>query len=176
MQRHDEVLIALRRIIRATDLHSRQLNKSAGLTTPQLMVLQTLQNNEEMTIGAVAQRVSLSQATVTTIIDRLENRELVQRVRDQQDRRKVHLHLTDSARALLIKAPTPLQDNFVRQFQNLQDWEQGMIVSALERIAFMMDAQHLDAAPMLDLGVLDSQTPDNHDAEISSSNPVTDLP
>jgi len=42
MNRYDEVLVALRRIIRATDLHSRQLSKIAGLTAPQLLILQLL--------------------------------------------------------------------------------------------------------------------------------------
>ena len=40
MARHDEVLIALRQIIRATDLYSRKLSKVAGLTAPQLLILQ----------------------------------------------------------------------------------------------------------------------------------------
>ena len=35
---HDHVLMALRRIIRATDLHSRKLGKKTGLTTPQLEI------------------------------------------------------------------------------------------------------------------------------------------
>ena len=42
MNRYDEVLVALRRIIRATDLHSRQLSKVSGLTSPQLLILQLL--------------------------------------------------------------------------------------------------------------------------------------
>ena len=85
MNRYDEVLVALRRIIRATDLHSRQLSKIAGLTAPQLLILQLLRQHTELTVGEVAQRVSLSQATVTTIIDRLEKRGFVKRERGRAE-------------------------------------------------------------------------------------------
>lgn len=155
MNRYDEVLVALRRIIRATDLHSRQLSKVSGLTSPQLLILQLLRQHSELTVGEVAQRVSLSQVTVTTIIDRLEKRALVKRERGSSDKRKVYVYLTDAANAVLLNAPKPLQESFVQQFQDLHDWEQTMILSALERVAYMMDAQHIDASPVLDIGRLD---------------------
>lgn len=155
MTRYEEVLVSLRRIIRATDLHSRQLNKAVGLTAPQLLILQLLRQFEDLTTGEVAKRVSLSQATVTTIVDRLESRGFVRRERGETDKRKVYLHLTEQGEAVLIDAPKPLQENFIRQFQDLHDWEQSMILSSLERIAYMMDAQHIDAPPVLDIGQLD---------------------
>ncbi len=155
MNRYEEVLVALRRIIRATDLHSRQLSKISGLTAPQLLILQLLRQHNELTVGEVAQRVSLSQATVTTIIDRLEKRAFVRRERGSADKRKVYVHLTEAAHEALVNAPKPLQDSFIQQFQDLHDWEQTMILSALERVAYMMDAQHIDASPVLDVGALD---------------------
>ncbi|WP_328296342.1 MULTISPECIES: MarR family winged helix-turn-helix transcriptional regulator [Oceanospirillaceae] len=155
MNRYDEVLVALRRIIRATDLHSRQLSKIAGLTAPQLLILQLLRQHTELTVGEVAQRVSLSQATVTTIIDRLEKRGFVKRERGSADKRKVYVYLTPEADAVLLNAPKPLQESFVQQYQDLHDWEQTMILSSLERVAYMMDAQHIDASPVLDVGALD---------------------
>lgn len=154
----DEVLISLRRVIRATDLHSKYLAKTTGLTAPQILLLQTIRNKGQLTIGELANEMSLSQATVTTIIDRLEKRQLVYRERSDQDKRKVHAFLTDSAIEILKSAPTPLQEHFARQFSNLQEWEQTMIISALQRVAQMMDAQHIDASPVLDVGTLDRNT------------------
>ncbi len=155
MNTADEVLIALRRVIRATDLHSRHLAKTTGLTAPQMLLLQTLRDQGDITIGELARNMSLSQATVTTIIDRLEKRSLVSRERSSQDKRKVHAVLTDAGLEILKNAPTPLQEHFTRQFTDLQEWERTMIISALQRVAQMMDAQHIDAAPVLDVGVID---------------------
>tara|TARA_R110000868_G_scaffold120477_2_gene319751 strand:- start:50654 stop:51124 length:471 start_codon:yes stop_codon:yes gene_type:complete len=151
----EEVLVALRRVIRATDLHSKHLAKTTGLTAPQILLLQTIRDKGDVTIGEIAKDMSLSQATVTTIIDRLEKRELVYRERSKTDKRKVHALLTDEAYNTLKEAPIPLQEQFARQFNDLQEWEQTMIISSLQRVARMMDAQHIDASPVLDIGTLD---------------------
>jgi len=155
MDKIEEVLITLRRLIRATDLHSKQLVKTAGLTAPQLLLLQAIREQGQVTIGALAKEISLSQATVTTILDRLEKRGLVYRERSSEDKRKVHAYLTDKGADIIRDAPTPLQEHFVKQFRDLREWEQSMIISSLQRVALMMDAEHIDASPVLDVGDLD---------------------
>lgn len=158
MNHIDEVLVALRRVIRATDLHSKHLSKTTGLTSPQILLLHTVREKGEVTIGELAQDMSLSQATVTTIIDRLEKRKLVFRERSKEDKRKVHAYLTDLGHEILKTAPVPLQDQFARHFADLQEWEKMMIISSLQRVAFMMNAEQIDASPVLDIGTLDRQT------------------
>ncbi|KZY72571.1 transcriptional regulator [Oleiphilus sp. HI0071] len=157
MNKVEEVLVALRRVIRATDLHSKQLSKTTGLTAPQILLLNAIRNNDEVTIGKIANDISLSQATVTTILDRLEKRGLVYRERSTQDKRKVHVHLTEDGENATLNAPPPLQEHFARQFNDLHEWEQSMLISSLQRIAQMMDAQHIDASPVLDVGTIDRQ-------------------
>lgn len=150
----EDVLIAIRRIIRATDIHSRKLTKTVGLTAPQLLVLRAIRDLGAVAISRLSTEVSLSQATVTTILDRLEARGLVARRRSEHDKRVVHALLTPAGEAVLAKAPTPLQDSFSVRFEQLPDWEQSQILSALQRVAAMMDAGDLDAAPFLELGDL----------------------
>ena len=150
----EDVLIAIRKIIRATDIHSRQLTKTVGLTAPQLMVLQAIRDLGAVAISRLSTEVSLSQATVTTIIDRLEKRGYVARSRSDSDKRVVHALLTDAGRDAVNSAPTPLQEAFSVRFEQLEDWEQSLILSALQRVAAMMDADELDASPFLELGDL----------------------
>lgn len=166
MSNSDEVLVSLRRVIRATDLHSKYLAKTTGLTAPQILLLQSIRDKGQVTIGELASEISLSQATVTTILDRLEKRELVYRERSDQDKRKVHAYLTEKGIETLKVAPTPLQEHFVRQFNDLHNWEQTMIIASLQRVAHMMDAQHIDASPVLDIGTIDRY--DNTTEEYSS--------
>lgn len=158
--RIEEVLVSLRRVTRAIDMHSKHLMKTAGLTAPQMLILQTLRDHGDVIISELANQVSLSQATVTSIIDRLEKRQLLIRERSSQDKRKVYACLTDRGAELIRNAPTPLQEYFVRQFRDLHDWEQTQIISSLQRVAQMMAAQHIDAAPLLDVGALDRQSED----------------
>ncbi len=143
------VLITLRRITRAIDLHSRELVRNYNLTGPQLVLLKELARFNEITVGDLSKKISLSNATVTDILDRLERRKLVERTRSSSDRRCVMVKVTDQGRELLYKAPPLLQERFKSQFDCLKEWEQTLILSSLQRVAKMMEAKDLDAAPWL---------------------------
>lgn len=88
----------------------------------------------------------------------MRKKHFIYRERSSTDKRKVHAFLTETGIEILKDAPTPLQDHFAKQFNDLQEWEQIMIISSLQRISHMMDAQHIDASPVLDVGTLDRQT------------------
>lgn len=154
----EDVLIALRRVIRATDLHSRYLSKTSGLTTPQLLLMQKVNGKVEITVTELAEELNLSQATVTNILGRLEKRKLLIRSRSQEDKRKVKITLTSDGETAIESAPIPLQENFVSHFKALKNWEQSMIISSLQHIAEMMDAEDIPASPVLDTGELDRLT------------------
>jgi len=158
MNRCQEVLASVRRIIRAIDLHSRFLVQNHGLTGPQLVLLQEVSRMADVTVGELATRASLSPPTVTAILDRLEKSGLVERKRSVEDRRRVHIAVTPAGKELLLESPPPLQQRFVTEFEALSDWEQTQILASLQRIASMMDASTLEAAPLLSSGPLTDDT------------------
>jgi DNA-binding MarR family transcriptional regulator len=131
-------------------MHSKQLVKRYGLTAPQLMVLKEIMADQDINIGRVAKKVSLSQATVTNIIDRLENRGLVTRERSVQDKRRVIVRVTEQTREILKNDPSVLQEEFVSKFKELEDWEQNLILSSIQRIAKMMNAENLEISPEIE--------------------------
>lgn len=145
-----EVLVSLRRIIRATDLQSKRMMKLSGLTIPQIMVLRAIESLGDVTVRKISEHVSLSQATVTIILDRLEAKQLVDRIRSKLDKRVVNARLTNGGRDILAEAPPLLHEKFIERFESLEPWEKTQILSALQRVASMMDAETIDAAPLLD--------------------------
>ncbi len=155
MDKSQDALVLLRQIIRSTDMQEKEISRLTGLTLPQLMTMQALRQAAPVTTGELAKEVSLTQATVTSILDRLEKKGLITRERGVDDKRKVWISLSPNGLELMKGAPTTQQDMFTRRFDDMLDWEQSMIISALERVSFMLDAQHLDAAPMLDIGQID---------------------
>nr|WP_136250553.1 MarR family winged helix-turn-helix transcriptional regulator [Ningiella ruwaisensis] len=157
MQKDEELLIALRRVIRAIDIRSRQLNKEAGLTGPQLIVMQNIASKPGIMVRQVADNINLSPATVTSILDRLEVKGLVKRVRSTDDKRRVGVFLTDEGQSMLEKAPLPFQEHFINRFSQLELWEQSQMVATMQRIASMMDAESIDAAPVLEIGNLEDK-------------------
>lgn len=152
MSIEDQILAALRRIIRAVDLHSRRLVEQTGLTGPQLVTLREAARLGSPSAGSLAKAANLSQATVTGILDRLERRGFIARTRSGADRRSVVVTVTDAGRAMLQSSPSLLQDQFCQQLQQVEAWEQNMILAILQRIAGMMEAEGIEAAPVLITG------------------------
>ncbi len=153
--RSNTALVALRRILRVTELNSRKLAHESELTTSQLLVLQHVSQQGRALPSEVAKAVALKQATVTVVVNKLEDAGLVTRSRDTHDRRRIWIELTDAGAAALESSPDLLQHRFVQGFESLQDWEQSMIIAALERVSALLDAGQVDAAPVLDVGDLD---------------------
>lgn len=156
----DQVIVALRRITRAIDLRSRGLLHQYGLTAPQLAALKSIGRLQPVTIGSLAKSIHLGQATLTGIVSRLEKRGLAIRERSGLDRRAVVVSLTDIGRELITTAPSLLQDRFRDELLQLEEWEQNMLLASLQRIASMMDAEGIDAAPVLTPGAASATAED----------------
>lgn len=150
------VLRALRQIIRAVDLHSKRLKTSHGITGPQLVTLLCVAEHESITPSEIGREVQLSNSTIVGILDRLEAKGYIERERSAQDRRNVNVTVTAEGRKLVEHAPSPLQDRLSDSLRTLHPTEQIAILSSLERIAELMGADDIDAAPILYPGTIDS--------------------
>ena len=153
-----ELLVSLRKITQAIDLHSKDLKRKFGLTVPQLVILQEVSLHRKLSISELAKSVSLSQATVTDIVNRLTSNGYLVKERSDRDKRRVIITPLDKCREILEKAPPPLQETFLGNFAQLEHWEQLMLLSAINRIVSLMSAEKIDAAPILATGPLAAGT------------------
>jgi DNA-binding MarR family transcriptional regulator len=166
-----EVIAALRRIIRAIDLHSKVLVQRIGLTGPQLFVLKELVGGPARPVSNIANAVNLSQPTVTGILDRLERKDMIIRERSNLDRRKVMVSATPKAEKAMVGSPPLLQEHFTAAFRQLADWEQTQILSSLQRIVSLMEAGDVEAGPILTTGPIDA-TPEETEVFLEAAPPV----
>lgn len=134
----DRMLRAMRRLIHATDSHSKRMERSAGITIPQLLALRALQEGGTLSVNQLAAAVSLSPPTLVPILDKLEQRALIQRRRGTVDRRNVFVELTEAGKAAVRAAPAPLDRSFVERFATLPAERQETLVKALEEIVALM--------------------------------------
>lgn len=146
----EEVLINIRKITRAIDIHSKKLVQKYGLTGPQLILLKACVNAEKITISSLAEQINLSKPTVTSIVERLLQKGYVSRVKDTSDKRKVFVSPTEKTLLLFDKSPSLLQESFVNRFDKLAEWEKLQILSTLQRIAAMMNADEIASASVLE--------------------------
>jgi len=148
----DAILRAIRRILRKTVEHSRNVFHETGLTVPQLLCLRLIGQEtsaSDLTASELAERIQLSSATISRILDRLDSNGLIVRSRNRKDRRRVSLKLTRKGRQSLGKLPMPLQEEFLQRLQDLPEKKRKALLQSLEQIVEMMGASTLDVAPVL---------------------------
>jgi DNA-binding MarR family transcriptional regulator/GNAT superfamily N-acetyltransferase len=171
----DDVLVSIRRIVRSIDLYSRKLIQTHRLTIPQVVLLREIQRHGRLTTGGLAKLASLSNATVTGIVDRLESRNLVRRIRSENDRRQVFIEIQPDGVEILRAMPPLLQENFVQKLQRLEKWEQAQILSSLARVASLMNADEMEASPILAHHQLTASENDVAARESAGQHPVKTL-
>ena len=145
----EDILKSLRRIIRAVDLYSRKLVTETGLSIPQLICMRQLAKDGEIQTSHLAEAVNLSPPTVCGILNRLEQRGLVSRTRQPNDRRRVIVSLSESGQDTVNNAPPALHDSFLFKLRALPVEQQSVIHKTLTNLVSMMAATELDAAPIL---------------------------
>jgi DNA-binding MarR family transcriptional regulator len=160
-----QILRLIRRIIRAVDIYSRKLKANYKLTSPQLVCLTSVTENEPTTASQIAKDVFLSPSTVVGILDRLEQGGLVVRERDVKDRRVVNVYATDDGKQVVQNAPPALQDSLAEALQQLPLLEQATITRSLQRIATFMEAGSLEAALTLETHQPDLILPIDSDSQ-----------
>ena len=79
----ERLLTALRRIVHGVDLQSRRLLQQCSVTGPQLVCLHTLAEEGPLTSKGLAERVHVHPSTLVGIVDRLEEKGLLERQRDR---------------------------------------------------------------------------------------------
>ncbi len=145
------VLQSLRRIIRRVSSYSRVLTRETGLSVPTLLCLRAIDEDDadEVTVARVAEATQLSRSTVSTLAEKLVQANLVTRVRSDRDRRRVHLALTEDGRRKVAELPQPLEEHFLERLRGLPRERREVVLEVLEQVVHLMDADDVDAAPML---------------------------
>ncbi|MDV6236049.1 MarR family transcriptional regulator [Leptospira ellisii] len=94
-----------------------------GLTTGQFGCLETLFHIGPMCQKDIGQKIFSCEGNITQIVDNLEKRKLVKRVRSEEDRRYIIIHLTPDGISLIQNAFPEILTNLVHKFDPLTEKE-----------------------------------------------------
>lgn len=123
---------------RVADCLGGALNRECGIGISDFEVLLFLGNLETtgVRIGDLAQAVNLSQPALSRLVARLEDRELIERSKTDDDQRAVFITLTEAGRAMLARA-IPLHTACVQEhiLSHATEEEQALLVSILDRMS-----------------------------------------
>ena len=139
-----EIVYLIRKLMQASALYSKELSKKYNVSAPQLATLRVLLLDGSMPASQIAKQIMVNSSTLTGVIDRLEQKGLVSRVRDDPDRRIIRVELTEAGRTLAETAPPPVQVKIIKGMRKLQSEERGQVIRSLTKLAEMIDAQDLE--------------------------------
>jgi DNA-binding MarR family transcriptional regulator len=121
----------------------RQAMSGAAVTPRMLAHLRHLAAAGPLTVGEQARHLGISRATASEVVDRLEAKGLVERMRDQRDQRRVFVWLTDSGREQTdALAGRDLEDPFLRAVAALPAATRAAIIEGLGALLQAADATY----------------------------------
>jgi DNA-binding MarR family transcriptional regulator len=138
------VMDAVRRIVRAARVVSRQNEKEIGISGAQLYVLQELSQQPAGSLNDLAERTTTHQSSVSAVVSRLVERGLVRREPSPEDARRVQIALTKAGRDIVDSAPPSAQAQLVAGLKRMEPDDRRMLAELMER--WLRESQ-VDTAP-----------------------------
>ena len=142
--RTKDIIFFIRRLMQGAEIYNKELNRRYSISSAQLNCLLALFENGPLPPSQVAKYMMVKSSTVTGVVDRLEQKGLVERVRNSPDRRVITIQLTEAGKNLTANAPPPIQRKIVTGLRNLSQKEIESIALALSKLSDMLDVQDLD--------------------------------
>jgi len=130
----ESVAFLMRRIVTTASLEVERELEPSGLTNAQWVPLLKLSMGSASTVAELARLCTLDAGGMTRLLDRLETKGLVRRVRSSDDRRVVNLELTDEGRAAAKKIPAVLCSVLNAHMRGFTTEEWQLLKSMLRRI------------------------------------------
>jgi DNA-binding MarR family transcriptional regulator len=137
------VLDALRHLVRELRRTASVAESRLGISAAQLFVLQTLANGKAGSINELADLTLTHQSSVSVVVSRLVERNLVRRVQSAIDARRMEIELTDAGRKLLGRAPEVAQTRLFEALRRLPAGERRRLAATLKTLVAHMGAPSL---------------------------------
>jgi len=132
----NRIFVALLQAADVLGQEAEQLLKAAGLTGAQYNVLRILRGAEPagLPCRGIGERMISHDPDMTRLLDRLEKRGLITRMRQTDDRRVVKTRITPQALSLLKTLDQPIRELHKRQFRHMSAARLKILSDLLEEV------------------------------------------
>ena len=139
-----QIIFSIRRLIQASELYTKELNKKYQISAAQLNCILTLYEFGPLPPSKIAEHMMVKSSTVTGVVDRLELKGLAERMRTSPDRRVITIQLTEAGKKLAQNAPPPIQQKIIDGLKKTEKAKKDQIVRSLNILTSMLDVQDLE--------------------------------
>ena len=123
---------SLRMVAQILKQKGREILNQFPITPPQFVALQWLWEDGDMTIGELSNKLYLACSTTTDLVDRMEKNELVERVKSENDRRVVRIHLLEKGETIIQEVINKRQNYLSEVLSNFNKEEIAFLERSLE--------------------------------------------
>ena len=139
-----QIIFSIRRLIQASELYTKELNRKYQISAAQLNCILTLYEYGPLPPSKIADHMMVKSSTITGVVDRLEIKGLAERTRNSPDRRVITIQLTEAGKKLAQNAPPPIQQKIIDGLKKTENAIKEQIVSSLNMLTDMLDVQDLE--------------------------------
>jgi DNA-binding MarR family transcriptional regulator len=108
------------------------LMQDSGFTFPQLSVISILAKNGKQKVSDISEKMGLSDSTVSGILDRLEQKGIIERRRNKEDRRVVKIYLSKGSQKICQEFHRKRDEYFAHLLKELTEQEINDIIKGLK--------------------------------------------
>lgn len=125
----------LRIILKGVQAHSKNVEKTCGLSSAKLWMLREVDGTPGIKVSKLAAALSIHPSTCSNMLDKLEKNQFISRDRSKTDQRSVHLYVTEEGRQFLVNnAPKPTQGKLSNALAQLSPTQLTELESGLDAL------------------------------------------
>jgi len=144
----NDIVVRIRRLRRSVYHDYIRTSRQFGLTETQSDVLRTLLTHGTMSSANLSRNLYVTPANITGVIDRLVKKGLVERVRQQVDRRVALISLTESGKELSEQLPDPIENKLISGLENLAPEQVQVLGEAMKKIIDLIGVESTSDVPI----------------------------
>ncbi|OYD09956.1 MarR family winged helix-turn-helix transcriptional regulator [Paludifilum halophilum] len=130
--------IVLSRANHAVEEKIREDIRKHGLNTTEFAVLELLHHKGDQPIQRIGKKILLSSGSITYVVDKLEEKQLLKRIRCPEDRRVIYAGITDKGKDLMNDIFPKHKEAIQSIFGELNDSEKKTLISLLKKLGLSL--------------------------------------
>lgn len=143
-----DIVGSIRQLYRAVYLDASKMSRKFGLTASQSGVLRSLFSHGPLSSAELSRKLFVTPSNITGIIDRLEKKRMVERVRKEGDRRVALITLTGDGLEISQSLPDPIEKKLINGLAHLNPDRVHSLREAMEQILSLLDAEEVTDSPL----------------------------
>ena len=133
------IVDALRRLLRAVYMDNAKMSRQHGVTGPQGGVMRCLRDSGPASAAQLSRTLYVTPSTMTGLIDRLESKGLVSRIKKTEDRRITMINLTKAGKNLSQELPDPLELRLISRLADLDTGHVNQLSAFVQELLFLIE-------------------------------------